>query len=36
MPMKSSAFRAAPPMRPPSTLVFEKISLAFDGLQLPP
>ena len=33
---KSVAFKAAPPISPPSTSGFEKISLAFSGLTLPP
>ena len=36
MPLKSAAFNAAPPIRPPSTSGFAKSSLAFVGLQLPP
>jgi hypothetical protein len=34
--VKSSFLRAAPPISPPSTSGFEKISAAFEGLQLPP
>ena len=36
IPLKSAAFKAAPPIKPPSTSTFEKISLALEGLQLPP
>lgn len=36
MAMKSAAFRAAPPIRPPSMSGHAKSSLALEGLQLPP
>lgn len=36
MPRKSSALRAAPPIRPPSTSSLAKISAAFEGLHEPP
>ena len=36
MARKSSAFSAAPPIRPPSTSSLAKISAAFDGLHEPP
>ena len=36
MARKSSAFRAAPPIRPPSTSSLAKISAAFEGLHEPP
>lgn len=36
MPRKSSALKFAPPIRPPSTSSFAKISAAFEGLHEPP
>lgn len=36
MPLKSAAFKAAPPIKPPSTSGLANNSLAFEGLQLPP
>jgi len=36
IPVKSDAFKEAPPINPPSTSSLEKISLAFVGFTLPP
>ena len=36
MPKKSSAFKEAPPIRPPSTSGLENIDFALAGLTLPP
>ena len=36
MLLKSRLFKAAPPIKPPSTFGLANSSFAFEGLQLPP
>ena len=36
MLLKSALFKAAPPIKPPSTFGLANSSFAFEGLQLPP